>query len=36
MRTADRWQDKLKYLWKPPEWTHDAAARPGTEFVAAE
>lgn len=20
---ADRWQDKLLYLWKPPEWSHD-------------
>jgi sterol desaturase/sphingolipid hydroxylase (fatty acid hydroxylase superfamily) len=36
MRTADRWQDKLKYLWKPPEWTHDARARQGSEYVAAE
>ena len=36
MRTADRWQDKLKYLWKPPEWTHDAVSRQGSEFVAAE
>ncbi len=24
MRSADRWQDKLKYLWMPPEWVHDA------------
>ena len=25
MRTADRWQDKLAYLWRPPEWVHDGA-----------
>ena len=24
IRSADRWQDKLKYLWMPPEWVHDA------------
>jgi len=23
MATADRWQDKLKYLYKPPGWRHD-------------
>lgn len=25
--TADRWQDKLAYLWRPPEWTHDGVCR---------
>ncbi|WP_228243960.1 sterol desaturase family protein [Porphyrobacter sp. GA68] len=24
---ADRWQDKLAYLWRPPEWTHDGVCR---------
>lgn len=23
MATAERWQDKLAYLWRPPEWSHD-------------
>lgn len=23
INSAPRWQDKLKYLWMPPEWTHD-------------
>lgn len=23
MKRADRWQDKLRYLWKPPGWSHD-------------
>ncbi len=23
MRRAQRWQDKLAYLWRPPEWSHD-------------
>lgn len=23
MRSAPKWQDKLKYLVKPPEWSHD-------------
>ena len=25
--TADRWQDKLAYLWQPPEWSHDGVCR---------
>lgn len=25
--TADRWQDKLAYLWRPPEWSHDGVCR---------
>ncbi len=28
MRSADRWQDKLKYLWMPPEWVHAAEPAP--------
>lgn len=27
MRTAERWRDKLAYLWKPPEWSHDGVCR---------
>lgn len=25
--TAERWQDKLAYLWQPPEWSHDGVCR---------
>lgn len=27
MDTAARWQDKLAYLWRPPEWSHDGVCR---------
>lgn len=27
MDTADRWQDKLAYTWRPPEWSHDGVCR---------
>ena len=27
MRSADRLQDKLAYLWRPPEWSHDGVCR---------
>ena len=27
MDTAARWQDKLAYLWRPPEWSHDGICR---------
>jgi sterol desaturase/sphingolipid hydroxylase (fatty acid hydroxylase superfamily) len=27
MDTAERWQDKLAYLWRPPEWSHDGICR---------
>lgn len=27
MDGAERWQDKLGYLWRPPEWTHDGECR---------
>lgn len=27
MRTATRWQDRLAYLWRPPEWSHDGICR---------
>jgi sterol desaturase/sphingolipid hydroxylase (fatty acid hydroxylase superfamily) len=29
MRTAERWRDKLAYLWRPPEWSHDGVCRSG-------
>jgi sterol desaturase/sphingolipid hydroxylase (fatty acid hydroxylase superfamily) len=25
--SAERWQDKLAYLWRPPEWSHDGVCR---------
>lgn len=34
MRRADRWQDKLKYLWKPPGWRHDGAGESTEELLA--
>ncbi|ABC63224.1 sterol desaturase family protein [Erythrobacter litoralis] len=27
MDHAERWQDKLAYLWRPPEWSHDGVCR---------
>lgn len=27
METATRWQDRLPYLWRPPEWSHDGICR---------
>ena len=27
MNTADRWADKIAYLWRPPEWSHDGVCR---------
>jgi sterol desaturase/sphingolipid hydroxylase (fatty acid hydroxylase superfamily) len=27
MREATRWQDKLAYVWRPPEWSHDGVCR---------
>jgi len=27
MDAATRWQDKLAYLWQPPEWSHDGVCR---------
>lgn len=27
MSTAERWPDKLAYLWRPPEWSHDGVCR---------
>lgn len=25
--SAARWQDKIAYLWRPPEWSHDGVCR---------
>ena len=27
MAQAERWQDRLAYLWRPPEWSHDGVCR---------
>lgn len=27
MDSATRWQDKVGYLWNPPEWSHDGVCR---------
>ena len=27
MDAADQWHDKLAYLWRPPEWSHDGVCR---------
>jgi sterol desaturase/sphingolipid hydroxylase (fatty acid hydroxylase superfamily) len=27
MAGAERWQEKLAYLWRPPEWSHDGTCR---------
>jgi len=27
MATAERWRDKLAYLYRPPEWSHDGVCR---------
>jgi sterol desaturase/sphingolipid hydroxylase (fatty acid hydroxylase superfamily) len=27
MAHAQHWQDKLAYLWRPPEWSHDGVCR---------
>lgn len=27
MSHAERWQDRLAYLWRPPEWSHDGVCR---------
>ena len=35
IRSAPTLGDKLRYLWKPPEWHHEAA-QDDTNFVAAE
>lgn len=33
--TADRWHDKLAYLWRPPEWSHDGICRSDCPKYAA-
>jgi sterol desaturase/sphingolipid hydroxylase (fatty acid hydroxylase superfamily) len=35
MQSADRWQDKLAYLWQPPEWSHDGVCRSDCPKYAA-
>lgn len=35
MDTAERWQDKLAYLWRPPEWSHDGVCRSDCPKYAA-
>lgn len=35
MATAERWQDKLAYLWRPPEWSHDGVCRSDCPKYAA-
>lgn len=27
LASAERWQDKLAYFWRPPEWSHDGVCR---------
>jgi sterol desaturase/sphingolipid hydroxylase (fatty acid hydroxylase superfamily) len=27
MKTADLWADRIAYLWRPPEWSHDGVCR---------
>lgn len=36
MRTADRWQDRLAYLWMPPEWSHARAQASAMAATPAE
>ncbi len=35
MQTAARWQDKLAYLYRPPEWSHDGVCRSDCPKYAA-
>jgi sterol desaturase/sphingolipid hydroxylase (fatty acid hydroxylase superfamily) len=35
MKTADRWRDRLAYLWMPPEWSHDGVCRSDCPKYAA-
>lgn len=36
MKSADRWQDKLRYLVKPPGWRHDGKHETTETIVARE
>lgn len=37
MDTAEGWQQKLAYLWRPPEWSHDGVCRSDCpKYVAAK
>lgn len=33
--SAERWQDKLAYFWRPPEWSHDGICRSDCPKYAA-
>jgi sterol desaturase/sphingolipid hydroxylase (fatty acid hydroxylase superfamily) len=35
IQSAERWQDKLAYLWRPPEWSHDGICRSDCPKYAA-
>ncbi|WP_430431968.1 sterol desaturase family protein [Oceanicaulis sp.] len=36
MGSAKRWSDRLAYLWKPPEWSHDGVCRSDCPKYAAK
>ena len=36
IRSAPRWEDKLRYLVKPPGWDHLGKHQTTTEIVAAQ
>ncbi|MCI5046099.1 MAG: sterol desaturase family protein [Aquisalinus sp.] len=36
MKTADKWTDRLAYLWHPPEWSHDGVCRSDCPKYAAQ
>ena len=35
MKSADRWQDRVRYLWMPPEWTHNECDRPASRGASS-
>lgn len=35
IQSAESWQDKLAYLWRPPEWSHDGVCRSDCPRYAA-
>ena len=35
IRAAERWGDKVAYLWRPPEWSHDGRCVSGCPKYAA-
>lgn len=34
IRSAPRWQDKLRYLWRPPGWRHDGCHQTTQQILA--